>query len=370
MNRLNNNLNSLTETDINFFNLKLERNRILSNSPIKNKRIIAVKKSKSPVELKNKVFLNNDNDSQKIFNNSNLRNTHSKLIFKNNNFLNENKTQYPAIAKKPLLTYSNFNKSNNSIFNEESNLYLENKLYKKKFNCEKKDNLNLILTKNASDTKNSISKESLDSKDSNSYTGTKTEFDNRNPLFSSVNISTKNFNKTNTNFNNNKNSKNNESNIIKNVYSSHDNFIFSNHVNNKQKHLSNFSSTGFLTNKSNNLNEIITEEKNLDEDNFQYSKTEAYNKNEKSDLNLNSNGNNTNKNKNKSNSTRKKTPSQVLNTESNINMFLFNKSSSHPISLSTLDLEFNGYEKAKAAQKKISNLIRSYAANTYQGLVR
>ena len=41
MNRISNNLNSLTDSDINFFDFKKERNRILSNNPKNIKMIIA-----------------------------------------------------------------------------------------------------------------------------------------------------------------------------------------------------------------------------------------------------------------------------------------------------------------------------------------
>lgn len=368
MNRINNNLNALTDSDMNFFYLKLEGNRILSNSPINNKSINNGKKSKSPERNKNSILF--DKNGNNKFNKSNLRNTHSKLH--KNNFQNENKTHYPIINNKPLLTDSNFNKSsinNRNNINEEYNAYLQNKLNKSKLDGENKINLNLVLTNNSSNNNHNNRNKYSESKfnenhyfknNINNNKGNETDNDCKNPLFSSVNLSTRYLNKTNKNFN--------DESSLKNIYSSYNNSLFSNQANNKQMQITN-SSTGFLFNKNNlrgSSNEIIQEEKKPE--NYSVSNTEPNSNEHKSSLNFNLDNNNNNKYK--LNFSRKKTPPQVLNTDFNVSMLLLNKSKSEPISLSTLDIVFNGYEKAKAAKKRISNLIRSYAANTYQGLVR
>jgi len=72
-----------------------------------------------------------------------------------------------------------------------------------------------------------------------------------------------------------------------------------------------------------------------------------------------------------SNIIEKKTPPQRVQTETNFSANFFNNYNCEiPISLSSLTSFFMGYEKAKAAKKQISSLIKSYAANTFQGLVR
>jgi hypothetical protein len=338
---------------MNFFDFKKERNRILRNNPINIKMIIAENITKSPNEHNAKKILDK---RESFFDNNKLKITN--LIPPFDNFQNENKTHHTAIAKKRVLTDTDFNYRSNN-FSEETNIYLQNKSNKKKYNCEKKNNnfnLSLINNLNISKTKEfDLNKNHLFYK-SNINLDTNSKFDRKNQLFASVNFPNKrNFNKTNKNLNIDGNSH------IRNIYSSHDNFLFSQYGNNNTLQVQK-SSTGFLFNKSkvNNYKETIKEEKKCESYSVSITEPHKKNKTESDAKNKKINFNNT----------LKKTSSKVLNTDPNLNKHLLNKNNTESISINTLDFVFNGYEKAKAAKKQISTLIRSYAANTYKGLVR
>jgi len=186
------NLNLITEKE-NFFNNQLERNRIMSNSPKKNNKFFPERTFKSPTSLNGNIFFEKNNF---VLTSGNLGHMYLKLKQEKNNF-NENKTQYPIIDKKPLLTDSNFDFNGlhdkiciSSNFPGKS----QKNSYKKK---EGKNNLNFILTNansnkltdNPSNEKNNfINKKNL---------SIKTENECKNRLFNYNENSTKNINKTN-----------------------------------------------------------------------------------------------------------------------------------------------------------------------------
>lgn len=60
----------------------------------------------------------------------------------------------------------------------------------------------------------------------------------------------------------------------------------------------------------------------------------------------------------------------VSGIEKDVNYYDFPSNNDIPINFEILFSNFPGYEAAKSSKKQISELIRSYAANTYQGIIR
>ena len=60
----------------------------------------------------------------------------------------------------------------------------------------------------------------------------------------------------------------------------------------------------------------------------------------------------------------------VSGVNKGVNFYDFPSNSNIPISFEILFSYFPGYETAKSSKKQVSNLIKAYAANTYQGIIR
>ncbi len=296
------------------------------------------------------------------------------------------KTEFPSIPNKPLLTDSNFTNKFLHEKNSNTNNQLKSKFNNIKSINDKKGNLKYILTNNNFKRDSDLNINETQTKKENF--GSSIQFEFKNKFFQSIETSSK--------YSNNQILNNSESPKIRKKNSLQINNPIQAYTNNRLYSEDNMQKNIFLkdnkinnfpdseNNDGNNINNYIKGNNNINsEDNNNeekkanfYSVKEttgsSYQDNNNSYIPeprnpLNSNFNNTQN----SSLSRKRTPPKNVVLDTNNYGNLNNKGGSDiPISSSNLNTFFTGYEKAKGPKKQISQLIKSYAANTYQGIVR
>ncbi len=386
MNRINsfNLLAEKYENPYNYNNLRVETNNLLMNTPRNQTGLAINKANKSPIMLKSIKTNQLDININLINKQTTPNNIQNKKKLFNGKQLD--KTEFPSIPNKPLLTDSNFTNKFLHEKNSNTNNQLKSKFNNIKSINDKKGNLKYILTNNNFKRDSDLNINETQTKKENF--GSSIQFEFKNKFFQSIETSSK--------YSNNQILNNSESPKIRKKNSLQINNPIQAYTNNRLYSEDNMQKNIFLkdnkinnfpdseNNDGNNINNYIKGNNNINsEDNNNeekkanfYSVKEttgsSYQDNNNSYIPeprnpLNSNFNNTQN----SSLSRKRTPPKNVVLDTNNYGNLNNKGGSDiPISSSNLNTFFTGYEKAKGPKKQISQLIKSYAANTYQGIVR